>query len=72
MPSGRSNTTPVWCGCPVPARLWVNFQKTFFNTISASVGGTDDPNILGLLDLEIWGAPTSKPAELQLELKPQP
>jgi len=40
----------------------VNFQSTFFNTISADVGGTDDPNILGLLDLEIWGAPTSKPA----------
>jgi polysaccharide biosynthesis protein PslG len=40
----------------------VNFRSTFFNTISASVSGTDDPNILGLLDLEMWGAPTSKPA----------
>src|SRR5207249_6034815 len=40
----------------------VNFSKTFFNTISADIGGTDEPNILGLLDLEIWGAPTSKPA----------
>jgi polysaccharide biosynthesis protein PslG len=40
----------------------VNFQQTFFNTISADVGGTDDPNILALLALEIWGAPTSRPA----------
>ncbi len=42
--------------------LPVNFQTTFFNTISADTGGTDDPNILGLLDLEVWGAPTSEPA----------
>jgi polysaccharide biosynthesis protein PslG len=40
----------------------VNFGKTFFNTISPDIAGTDDPNILGLLDLEVWGAPTSKPA----------
>ena len=40
----------------------VNFKKTFFNTITPDIAGTDDPNILGLLDLEIWGAPTSKPA----------
>ena len=40
----------------------VNFGKTFFNTISATTGGTTDPNLLGLLDLEIWGAPTSRPA----------
>ena len=40
----------------------VNFQSTFFNTIGTEVGGTDEPNILGLLALEIWGAPTSKPA----------
>jgi polysaccharide biosynthesis protein PslG len=40
----------------------VNFKKTFFNTITPEIAGTDDPNILGLLDLEIWGAPTSKPA----------
>src|SRR5207248_4786418 len=38
------------------------FQSTFFNTIGTEVGGTDEPNILGLLALEIWGAPTSKPA----------
>ena len=40
----------------------VNFKKTFFNTITPDIAGTDDPNILGLLDLEMWGAPTSKPA----------
>lgn len=40
----------------------VRFQSTFFNTISADVAGTTDPNILGLLDLEIWGAPISRPA----------
>jgi hypothetical protein len=40
----------------------VNFLSTFFNTISPEVAGTDDSNILGLLDLEIWGVPTSKPA----------
>src|SRR6202023_2761936 len=40
----------------------VRFQSTFFNTISPDVAGTRDPNILGLLDLEIWGAPISGPA----------
>jgi hypothetical protein len=40
----------------------VNFQTTFFNTISPDLGGTDDPALLGLLDLEIWGVPTSQPA----------
>ncbi len=40
----------------------VNFQSTFFNTISPAVAGTSDEAILGLLALEIWGAPTSRPA----------
>jgi hypothetical protein len=40
----------------------VNFQQTFFSTISPDLGGSDDPAILGLLDLEIWGVPTSPPA----------
>jgi N-acetylmuramoyl-L-alanine amidase len=40
----------------------VNFGKTFFGTVTADIAGTNDPNILGLLNLEIWGAPTSKPA----------
>jgi hypothetical protein len=40
----------------------VNFGSTFFHTITPDIAGTDDPTILGLLDLEIWGAPTSRPA----------
>jgi hypothetical protein len=40
----------------------VNFQQTFLNTISPSQAGTSDPNLLGLLDLELWGTPTSRPA----------
>jgi hypothetical protein len=40
----------------------VNFQTTFFTTITAAQAGTNDPNLLGLLDLELWGAPTSAPA----------
>ncbi|HEY3057838.1 MAG TPA: hypothetical protein VGL99_02590 [Chloroflexota bacterium] len=52
----RANTVDTFDGQPV------NFTKAFFGTITPELGGTDDPNILGLLDLEIWGAPTSKPA----------
>jgi hypothetical protein len=52
----RKNAPDSFDGQPV------NFGKTFFNTISASTGGTSDPNLLGLFDLEIWGAPTSQPA----------
>jgi polysaccharide biosynthesis protein PslG len=52
----RLNAPDTFDGQPV------NFGRTFFSTITASVGGTSDPNLLGLLDLEIWGAPTSKPA----------
>jgi hypothetical protein len=52
----RSNAVDTFDGQPV------NFGKTFFNTISASTAGTNDSNLLGLLDLEIWGAPTSEPA----------
>ncbi len=40
----------------------VNFLSTFFNTITPAVAGTPDTGILNLLDLEVWGAPTSKPA----------
>ena len=52
----RANTVDTFDGLPV------NFQSTFFNTISADLADTDDPNILALLDLEVWGAPTSPPA----------
>jgi hypothetical protein len=40
----------------------VNFGQTFWSTITPDVAGTDDPTTLGLMALEIWGAPTSKPA----------
>ena len=39
----------------------VNFGATFFSTISPELAGTDEPSVLGLLDLETWGAPTSQP-----------
>jgi hypothetical protein len=40
----------------------VNFGMTFFTTVSPQQAGTTDPNLLGLFDLEIWGAPISHPA----------
>jgi polysaccharide biosynthesis protein PslG len=52
----RANTQDTYDG------LAVNFQNTFFTTITPDMAGTHDPNILALLDLEIWGAPTSRPA----------
>jgi len=52
----RANTADTFDGQPV------NFSRTFFNSITPEMAGFDDPNILGLLDLEMWGAPTSKPA----------
>jgi hypothetical protein len=39
-----------------------NFGQTFFGSVSSQQANTSDPNILGLLDLEIWGAPISQPA----------
>ena len=38
-----------------------NFMSTFFNSVSPQQAGTNDPNLLGLFDLEIWGAPISRP-----------
>jgi hypothetical protein len=52
----RANALDTFDGQPV------NFQSTFFHTITPEVAGTSDQNILGLLALEIWGVPTSKPA----------
>lgn len=40
----------------------VNFGMTFLNSISPSQAGTSDPNVLALIDLEVWGAPISQPA----------
>jgi len=48
-----------WNGLPV------NFGSTFFNTVSyvdAFPYQDGDPNLMPLIDLEIWGAPTSWPA----------
>jgi hypothetical protein len=38
-----------------------NFGQTFFGSVSATQAGTTDPNLIGLFDLEIWGAPISQP-----------
>jgi hypothetical protein len=39
----------------------VNLGRAFFTTVTPQMAGTADPNILGLLDLEVWGAPISRP-----------
>lgn len=39
----------------------VNFGRTFFNSITAQQAGTNDPSLLPLMDLEVWGAPISRP-----------
>jgi hypothetical protein len=40
----------------------VNFGTTFFSLVTPEMAGTDDPGLLGLLNLEVWGAPISQPA----------
>src|SRR5262249_3674166 len=52
----RQNAPDTFEGEPV------NFGTTFFGSISLELAGTNDANLIGLLDLEIWGAPTSQPA----------
>ncbi len=52
----RANAPDNFQGQPV------NFGLTFFNTVSPQQAGTSDPNLIGLFDLEIWGAPISRPA----------
>jgi hypothetical protein len=39
----------------------VRFGDTFFGSVSAVQAGTNDQNLIGLFDLEIWGAPISTP-----------
>jgi hypothetical protein len=39
----------------------VGFGQTFFGTVSPNQAGTSEAGIVGLLDLEIWGAPISAP-----------
>jgi hypothetical protein len=40
----------------------VNFGSTFFSLVTPEMAGTEDPGLLALLNLEVWGAPTSRPA----------
>jgi hypothetical protein len=51
-----ANAPDTWKGQPV------QFGSTFFSLITPDMAGTDDPGILGLLNLEVWGAPISEPA----------
>lgn len=39
----------------------VNFERTFFGLITPEMAGTTDPGILGILNLQTWGAPISRP-----------
>ncbi len=39
----------------------VGFGRTFFGSVQPSHAGASDPGILGLLDLEVWGVPISRP-----------
>lgn len=39
----------------------VSFDQTFFGTVTSDVAGTTDPDTLTLLNLDVWGAPTSNP-----------
>jgi hypothetical protein len=52
----RANTPDTWQGRAV------NFQQTYFGAVTPEQAGTDNPDILGLLALEVWGAPISPPA----------
>jgi hypothetical protein len=52
----RDNAPDQYQGQPV------NFGQTFVNSVSPQQANTTDPNLIGLFDLEIWGAPISKPA----------
>jgi hypothetical protein len=51
----RANAPDTLGGRPV------GFGRTFFGSVSAAQAGSSDPGLLGLLDLEIWGAPISTP-----------
>jgi hypothetical protein len=56
----RSNAPDTFDGQPV------NFFETFSSTVSLSDAfpqGNGDPNLLPLLNLQLWGLPTSKPVQ---------
>ena len=52
----RANAPDEWEGEPV------NFGATFFGSVTPETDGTLQPGILGLLALELWGVPISRPA----------
>lgn len=52
----RANAPDTFDGEPV------NFGATFFNTVTADQVPDVDSSLLPGFDLELWGAPTSKPA----------
>src|SRR5579884_1889369 len=55
----QENAPDTWDG------LGVNFYQTFSNVVQlqdAFPDGNGDAGLLPLMDLEMWGAPTSKPA----------
>jgi hypothetical protein len=52
----QANAPDVWSEQPV------NFGRTFLSLVTPEMAGTDDPGLLGLLNLEVWGAPISQPA----------
>ena len=37
------------------------FGSTFFGLVTPEMAGTQDAGLLGLLNLEVWGAPISRP-----------
>jgi hypothetical protein len=51
----RASAPDEWNGQPV------RFGSTFFGLITTEMAGTEDPNLLGLMNLEAWGAPISRP-----------
>ena len=56
----KQNAPNQWNG------LTINFGATFFNTVSAEVAfpnGKGNASLLPGIDLELWGVPTSLPAE---------
>jgi hypothetical protein len=45
------------------ADMPVNFHLTFNSLITPDMAGTNDPNVVGMLSLSMWGAPTSLPVQ---------
>jgi hypothetical protein len=41
--------------------LPVRFHETFYSLVTPAMAGTDDPQVVAMLNLDMWGAPTSRP-----------